>query len=546
MDGDRAIAKILKAEGVEWMAAFPYQTLIDAAAQEGIRPIVCRHERTGVNMADGYSRVKNGKTFGVFTMQTGPGAENAYGGVAQAFADSIPLLLLPGGQTTDRTQTHPNFESVENYRGVTKWAANINRVDRVPEFMRRAFNHLRQGRPGPVLVEIPRDVGTADFAAETFRYAPVKICRSAADPDDVRDLVEALLKADCPIVNAGHGVLWAEASEELVELAELVQLPVLTTTAGKSAFPETHALSLGTGGYTATAMVDYFLKRTDFVLGVGTSFTISSFNAPMPPTATLAQVTHCAEDLNKDYCIELGAIGDVKLVLRQLIEEVKAQIGNGGREEERGVVEEIAGVKAEFLAKWRPIFKSDEVPISPYRVFAELQQAVDVANTIITHDSGYPRDQLVPFWPVEMPRGYIGWGKSTQLGYGLGLAMGAKLAAPEKQVINIMGDAAFGMAGMDIETAVRAQIPILTVVLNNGLMTYYDQYMPYSSKRWDTNKMGGDYAGVAEALGAYAERVESPAQLADAIKRGIRANGDGRPALLEVITKEELEVAKFW
>jgi acetolactate synthase-1/2/3 large subunit len=202
VQGDQVIAKILKAEGVEWLAAFPAQTLIDQAAREGIRPILCRQERAGVNMADGFSRVKNGKVVGVFTMQTGPGAENAFAGVAQAFADSIPLLLLPGGQPRSRTQVHPNFESVPNYRGVTKWCANINLVSRIPELLGMAFSQLKHGRPGPVLVEIPRDVATEEFPDSAFHYTPVKPYKSSANPDDVRDLVTALLQAACPIINS--------------------------------------------------------------------------------------------------------------------------------------------------------------------------------------------------------------------------------------------------------------------------------------------------------------------------------------------------------
>ena len=170
MKGDTAIAKILKAEGVEWLSCFPAQSLIDEAAKEGIRPILPRQERTGVNMADGFSRVKNGKTVGVFTMQTGPGAENAFGGVAQAYADSVPILVLPGGQPRSRMGVQPNFESCMNYGGITKWMGNINLVDRIPELMGMAFSQLKHGRGGPVLVEIPRDVALEDFPDDAFDY----------------------------------------------------------------------------------------------------------------------------------------------------------------------------------------------------------------------------------------------------------------------------------------------------------------------------------------------------------------------------------------
>ena len=546
MRGDQAIAKILKAEGVEWVAAFPHQTLIDAAAMEGLRPIICRQERAGVNMADGFSRVTNGKTFGVFTMQRGPGAENAFGGVAQAFADSIPLLVLPGGAEIARNQVHPNFDAVPHYVGITKWSAQINAVERIPELMRRAFAQMRHGRPGPVLLEIPQDVANQELPEGAFSYRPPERFRSAADPDDVRNLVEALLKAECPIINAGHGVLWAEASNELIELADLARLPVLTTLAGKSAFPEDHPLALGTGGNSGTLMVDHFLKKTDFVLGLGTSFTRSNFCAPMPEV-TLAQVTNCAEDLHKDHQIDFGAIGDAGVVIRQIIDEVVRQTGKDGPGDRHGSVAEVADVRRRFKAEWDPHFRSDEVPISPYRVFQELADAVDVANTIITHDSGYPRDQLAPFWPCVTPRSYLGWGKSTQLGYGLGLAMGAKLAKPDKQVINVMGDAAFGMAGLDLETAVRAQIPILTVVLNNGVMTgYADHYMPYASEHHESDRLGGNYAAVADGLGAWARRVDRPDQLAPTIAAALAANREGKPALIEAITKVEKNVPKFW
>ena len=545
MNGDRAIAKILRAEGVEWLTAFPMNSLLDEAAREGIRPIICRQERAGVNIADGFSRTTNGKTFGVFVMQVGPGAENAFGGVAQAYADSIPLLVLPGGQSRERASTHPNFEAAPNYQGITKWAAEVNMAGRIPEFMHMAFSQLRHGRPGPVLVEIPADVGAEEFPGDTVDYEPVKAFRSAADADDVRDLVEAVLAASCPLVSAGHGVMWAEATAELVEFAELTKIPVMTTLAGKSGFPENHAFALGAAGNTGPQMIHHFLGKTDFVLGIGTSFSQTNFGAPIPEGVTLGLATNHAEEVGKDCRVRCGAIGDARLVLRQMIEEVKRQTSAQGRPDAAGVAAEIATVKKAFLDEWGPRLHSDEIPINPYRVVTELARAVDVGNTIITHDSGYPRNQMVPFWESVAPRSYIGWGKSTQLGYGLGLAMGAKLAAPDKTVVNVMGDAAFGMAGLDIETAVRASIPIMTVVLNNGVMTAYSSYLPYIAEQFEANRLGGEYAKIGEALGAYAERVESPDELVAAFRRGMTANDEGRPALIEVMVKEEAVAPHF-
>jgi acetolactate synthase-1/2/3 large subunit len=422
----------------------------------------------------------------------------------------------------------------------------MNMVNRIPEFMGMAFSQLKHGRPAPVLLEFPRDAAIAEIPDSAIdNYKPVTAFKSGANPDDVRDLVSALLKADYPVINTGQGVLYAEATDDLVEFAELTNVPVMTTLAGKSAFPEDHPLALGTAASTITLMSHRALEKTDFVLGMGTSFTISSFNASMPAGVTLAQSTNAGEDINKDYRVDFGAVGDAKIVLRQMIEEAKSQLGEHGRGDVHGVRDNIATDKKDYYDQWNPYLNSDEVPISPYRVFTELMKAVNPRDAIVTHDSGYPREQIVPFWPALNPRSYLGWGKSTQLGYGLGLAMGAKMAAPEKQIINVMGDAAFGMSGLDIETASRSEIPILTVVLNNGVMTHYYDHFPYATEHWGTNKLGGEYANVAQGLGAYGERVSSPDDIAPAIQRALAANREGKPALLEVMTKEEETTSKY-
>ena len=195
MTGYDVMARVLKAEGVEFLVAFPHQTLIEASAKVGITPIICRQERAGVNMADGFSRVSNGKRFGVFTMQQGPGAENAFGGVAQAYADSVPVLHLPGGEALSRQGIHPTFEAVRNYRHVTKWAAQIYAVEDIPLMMRRAVVQLKSGRLGPVLLEMHREAMAAECPGEEVAYTPVQVRRSAAASEDVRDMITDLLRA---------------------------------------------------------------------------------------------------------------------------------------------------------------------------------------------------------------------------------------------------------------------------------------------------------------------------------------------------------------
>jgi len=545
MRGVTAVANVLQMEGTEYLFCYPANALIEAAAVAGIKPIMSRTERTTVNMADGYTRVSNGRRNGVVVTQSGPGIENAFGGIAHAYADSVPIMVIPGGTSRSRIGQHPDFNAVDNYRGVTKWAAQINQAARIPELMRRAYTFLRSGAPGPVLLEMPGDVGAEEIDEAAFNYWPVKHFKSEGNPSDVTDAVMALLAAKNPVIYAGQGVLWAEATQELKEFAELVNAPVMTTNLGKSAFPEDHPLSLGAGGTTTTKMVRHFLDRADLVFGIGTSFTTNLASVGVPAGKVLVQCTVDERDLNKEHQVQHAIVGDAKLVLQQLIEEVRRQAGPDGRRSSDAVAREVKRVKDEWLEEWLPLLTSDEAPINPYRVIWDLMHTVDRRQTIVTHDSGHPRDQTVPFFESLVPRGYLGWGNSTQLGYSLGLSMGAKLAAPEKLVVNIMGDAAIGMAGMDIETAVRLRIPILTIVLNNHVMSGYARNYPVATERFGFTELHGNYAAVAQALGGYGERIEEPREIVPAIRRAQEAMASGRPALLEFMTKEENRLSRY-
>jgi thiamine pyrophosphate-dependent acetolactate synthase large subunit-like protein len=534
-----AVAQILKAEGVENLFCFPANSLIDACAKVGIRPIMARTERTLINMADGFSRISNGDRLGVACVQSGPGSENAFGGVAQAFSDSVPILMLPGGVARRSHGIPTHFEAVPNYGGITKWVAQVNFPDRIPAMMRRAFSLLRTGHPAPVMLEIPTDVASEDID-DGFDYRPPEKTKPAGNPSDITASVKALLAAESPILHAGQGVLYADGTDELIEFAELVGVPVMTTMAGKSVFPENHPLSLGASGHTGTGMVKHFLGKADLVFGLGCSLSTSAMSTPIPDGKVLIHNSIDELDINKDYAADYAIIGDAKIVLRQLIDEAKKQLG-GDRRNSDEVVGEIKTVKEQWLAEWMPKLTSDEIPINPYRVVWDLMQAVDQTQTIVTHDSGNPRDQVLPFYEAITPHGYIGWGKSTQLGYGLGLILGAKMAAPEKLAVNIMGDAAFGMAGMDFETAAREQIPILTIMFNNSALGGYEKHMPVATERFRTKFLSGDYAKVAEGLGGYSEKVENPADIIPAIQRAQKETEAGKPALLEIITREETD-----
>jgi len=313
-----AIVEILKREGAEFLSCFPTNPIIDAAAAADLRPIVCRQERIGVGIADGYSRVNNGKLIGVFAMQYGPGAENAFAGVATAYSDSSPILVLPWGHSTEWDGLTPVFSATRTYAPITKWLERVNLPSRVPEIMRRAYSRLRLGRPGPVLLETPLDVALQEVGE--FTYQPVKAAISAGDPEDVDRAAQVLLSARCPIIHAGQGVLYAEAWNELKELAELRQIPVMTTLAGKSAFPEDHPLSLGTGSIVVTGPVAHFLKKADVVLGIGCSFSRHYMSTKIPPGKTIIHATNDEKDINQHCATDYPIIGDARLILRQLME----------------------------------------------------------------------------------------------------------------------------------------------------------------------------------------------------------------------------------
>ena len=538
-----AVAQILKREGIKYLPCYPTTVMMEAAAAAGIRPIVCRQERVGVGIADGFSRVSNGRPIGAFAMQYGPGAENAFAGVATAYSDSAPVLLLPLGHPKERTGIMPHFNSTRVYEPVTKSVEEINSGDRVSEIMRRAFSHLRLGRPGPVMVEIPADVALDEVDESAAVYQPVKASCSAANPRDVDEAARVLVEARSPLIHAGQGVLYAEATEELVQLADLLQAPVMTTLAGKSAFPESHPLSLGTGAATTAGPIVHFLPKADVVFGIGCSFTRHGMTTTIPDGKVMIQATNDPRDINKDYTVEYPLIGDARLVLGQLVEAVKDRLADSHRAGNGAVAQEVKAVKEEWLREWMPKLTSDEVPITPYRIIWELMQTVDPAEAIVTHDSGGPRDQIVPFYRASGPRSYIGWGKSHGLGTGLGLTIGAKLAAPDKLAVHWMGDAAFGMVGLDFETAVRCGLPILAIVSNNSTMAAETRQMAVSHELYRTRDVGGNYAEMALAMGGYAERVEDPADISSAIQRARRATEDGRAALLEFITCEETAIS---
>jgi thiamine pyrophosphate-dependent acetolactate synthase large subunit-like protein len=539
MNGTEVIAQILKSEGVEWMACFPSNPLIEAVAKVGIRPIAFRHERGAVMAADAYSRLGDRNRFGVVAVQSQAGAENAMGGISQAFADNVPILVLPGGAPLASAAVRPNFSAFNTYQSITKQVEVILRPEQVGDVMRRAFHALRNGRPGPVVVEMPSDVCGEEVPEAGLQYISPKVSIQLPSPSDVKDAVKALLEAKKPVIWAGMGVLLAGASAALTEFAELTEIPVYTTMPGKSSIDERHPLALGGGSGATTLAARQWLQESDVLFAVGSSMTRTGYGQPIPEGKLIIHNVGSVEDINKDFAADIALPGDARATLAAMIEEVKSQLGENGRKGQTDVPGEMAKVKEQWMEAWMPLLTDNEEPINPYRVIWELNQNLDLENSIVTHDAGAPRDMIMPFFTATVPHSYIGWGKSTHLGYGIPLMIGAKMANPDKFCLNFMGDGAFGMSGLDIETSARTGVPITTIVLNNGGMATYPGGFPTAREVYGVSHMIGDYAKIAEGMGAIGITVMKPAEIASALKRAQELNSDGKTVLLDIHTRFE-------
>lgn len=548
MRGADAIVRALELEGVEYIAGFQGGGLnplwTGLRTSETIKVFAARNERLGVEIADGYARA-TGKV-GVAMTGTGPGATNTLTGIAGAFADNIPVLLLMGQVPLAQLGKEVQQEvSASIFDTLVKWRGTMAKVEDIPSIMRRAFTALRSGSPGPVVLEMPQDVLMTEVPDGSLVYEPVGPGRKAAPAaDEVAKAADLLVNAKLPVLNLGGGVLSAEAWDEAKELAELLSMPVATTLVAKGVFPEDHPLSMGMGCYPRSRYASgaslHMNRKADVVLAVGNSYRLpnGTDGRPISEGVSLIHVNADEHDLNKQYQADVPILADAKLALRAILDAVKERVGpgNGGLKEE--VVAEIKQAKDKDLGAWEPVFNDTATPTNGYRVVHELAEIVDLDKTIALHDAGGSRGYMSPFWTATKPRSYLGMGGMAAMGWSLGGAIGAKLGQPDKLVVHLLGDASFGMVGMELETAVRMGLPTLTIVVNNegtggGLMGMDSPTGPPP----DMAKLTGNWSKVAEGLGAYSERVEDPEEVGPALQRAIAATESGQAALVEVMIK---------
>ena len=548
MTGGDAVIHALEKEGVEYISGFAGGGEVPLwpalRASETIKVFLARHERQGVEIADGYARA-TGKV-GVALCGTGPGATNTLTGIAGAFADNIPVLLLMGQHPLGNMGKEIQQEVPSSiFDSFVKWKGTMSKVEDIPGVMRRAFTALRSGSPGPVVLEMPLDVLSSEAADSVLNYEPVGPgLKAAADQRDIEMAADILVNASFPILNVGGGVLAAEAWDEARELAELLSMPVASTLVGKGAFPEDHPLSLGGGVYPrskyASGQALHINRKADAVLAVGNSFRMpnATDGRPIPDGVKLIHINADPEDLNKIYPADVPILADAKLALRSLIDAVRDRLGPGKGGVKEEVVSEIQQAKAKWLGEWQSIFTDPSVPTNGYRVVHDLMQVVDLDRTIALHDAGGSRGYLSPFWPATKPRNYIGMGGMAAMGWSMGAAVGVKLGRPDHLVFHVLGDASYGMVGMEVETAVRMGLPTLTVVLNNGGTGGGLMAMDRPNAAPPTfAELSGNFSLVAQGLGAYSERVVQPEDIIPAFRRAIQATESGQAALVEVMIK---------
>ena len=390
MNGAQVIAEILKREGTEFLSCYPRNQVIEPCAALDIRPVLCRQERVGVGLADGYSRIKRGKRNGVFAAQAGPGIENAFPGVAQAYAENVPLLIVSGGLALAKQYVRPAFRAAEVYKPVTKWSALAHNVQELPDLMRRAYHAMRSGKAGPVLIEVPDEVFEAEFKGDARLRAGAGAALGARSGRGQEGRADAAGREEPDPVGRAGRALRAKPASSSRRWPSCCPRRWSPPIRARARSPENHPLSLGASTRSRGKPYTDFMAKADLVFAVGSSLTKTPFGPGVPPGKTIVHSTNDAGDINKEYRADHAVVGDAALVLDALIAEVSRQKGPGGGNAFTSLKEEVATAKKAWLDEWAKFLNSDETPLNQYRVIRDLMKTVDRNNVIMTHDSGQP------------------------------------------------------------------------------------------------------------------------------------------------------------
>lgn len=539
--GADIVVECLKSEGVEHVFGLIGSAVIDVTdaiyRTPGMRFIPFQHEQGAAYAADGYARV-TGKP-GICLVTVGPGATNALTGIAQAYVESSPVILISGEvATTVRGKGSSNWHEIDQlsvFRPITKLATRIDRVERIPEIIRQAFRVATAGRKGPVYVGLPRDVQVATSAVPVPPPTAYRAqARPRGDVASVRQAAELLLAARNPFVLAGGGVIWARAIPELLELMELLVMPGASTAHHRGIVPDDHPLGVGQVGTAGTPPALSLVQEADLLLAIGCTFSEVTtdrygYNL-LPKGAKIIHIDIDPEEIGKSYPVEVGIVGDAKAVLQEILAELK---GRGLTPPDLAGHPRAQKIK-EVKESWRTELARMAARPSPYVTRAQL---VTTVRRILNHDAiviseaggtcSYSRFALECYRPIIIP------GDFSAMGSGFCMALGAKTAFPEQEVVSISGDGAMMMVLPELFTAVENNIPVVVIVTHNNIYSNikYKQEKVFEGRFIGVDHPYPNFADLAQAMGAYGERVEKPEDLEPALKRALAS---GRPAVVDV------------
>ncbi len=539
IDGGRLFAKALKREGVEYVFTLNgghIYNLYEGCVDEGIKVIDFRHEQVAAHAAEGWAKV-TGKP-GVAIVTAGPGVTDAVTGIANAFQAPSPMVMIGGnaGISDHLRGGLQDFDSATFLKPVTKFSEQVKRVERIPEYVAIAFRHATSGVPGPVYLEIPIDIvgGSTDEADVKYPASYRTDARAYGDPEYIRQVVDILHNAERPMVLAGSDVWWNDASEELRQFVETIDAPVFLNAMGRGSIPSDHP-NLGSLGRR------YGLVKSDAVILIGTPIDFRlgyGADTMFPQNPKLVEIMMDAGKIGQNRDIDVGVVGDSKAVLQQIMDGLR---DTGYKSPGKGWVEEVITEDQSLKAADEPMLNSDQSPIHPMRLMKELRDTLDSDATVIG-DGGDIVTFAARVLNINEPGHWLDPGQFGCLGAGSGFAAAAQLARPGKQVCIVYGDGGFGLTGFDVETYVRFNLPIVSIVGNNGAWNQTTQGVVRRGMRGIGTYLSQEtnYAQIMEGMGGYGERVTDPEQIRPALER---AFGSGKPALLDVVTDPDVAYA---
>lgn len=542
LSGAEIVVEELKNEGVEVAFGIPGGVLLDLYevlyTEDAVRHILMRHEQCAAHAADGYARV-SGKT-GVCIATSGPGATNLVTGLANASMDSVPVVALTGQVPTAAIGSNA-FQEASTFTitmPVTKYNFLVKRTEDLPKVLHNAFYIANTGRKGVVLIDLPKDVLATKVEVDLHQKETFAGYKPKIKPNKVqiKKAAEALVNAERPLIIAGGGVISTGATEELRHLAEFLGAPVVTTLMGKGAIPENHPFSLGMAGMHGRIYANRAIYECDALLAVGTRFSdrLTGWQLDQfAPDATLIHVDIDAAEINKNIQVDIPIVGDAKLALGEIIKwlEKKKKTANSSVWVKR--------IKEMHSACEECIKDVGRAGSSISDMFIKEINAILDSNAIVTTEVGQCQMFAAHYYITKKPRTFISSGGLGTMGFGFPAAIGAKVAAPDKKVVDIAGDGSFLMTCQDLATCVENDIPVVVCIFDNRYLGMVRQWQElFFDKRYSHTGLGTspDFVKLAEAFGCYGERVEKPEELKDALHNAFES---GKPAVIDMIVGTE-------